>query len=238
MATALDNTGMFVRSTQGLTGRLMAAMSFDRLDGRKHKELPNRLSYSRGVLCPPAFLVSTWLVFTGHTVTAGWLFMAGLVWMGLSDVLDGAFARLLRIDGVRLCDLSGKGEALDPTMDKVAGTVAYLCMLVIVMHVTTGSHTQLSLALTFRLLADAIIALFAVRGWLQSRGQALPKYSTKARWAGKAKFLGDCLGMTYVSWLLAHGHTGPVNVSLIRTAVAAGILGYISLYVHAKATRN
>jgi cardiolipin synthase len=105
--------------------------------------IPNFLTLLR-ILAVPVFAISVWY---GHLVVACVLFALA----GLTDLLDGCFARLFN-------QFSALGAFLDPMADKLLMTVAFVLLCI------PGKHLILTIPTWVVILAitrDVIISLFA-----------------------------------------------------------------------------
>ncbi|MBV8842973.1 MAG: CDP-diacylglycerol--glycerol-3-phosphate 3-phosphatidyltransferase [Bryobacterales bacterium] len=155
------------------------------------KHLPNLLSIARLVLAPFVFVL-LWKQYWGWAL---WL----LILAALTDVLDGFFARRLRVT-------SRRGEVLDPIADKVLLSGAFLAM------VLNGSIEAWLAAIVIG--RDVLILSFTGGALARSAGRRFPP----SLW-GKISTFFQALFVLAVAANLASAVPGSI-VSILKWATA------------------
>ena len=130
------------------------------------------------VRVPLIFLFLAVSVFCGHPVTGPWFLVAfsAMLLSALSDLLDGYFARRLRVT-------SRLGSYADPMTDKVFYLTTFPTLVYLAGRIGEHTHARVLLVLAILfLLRDQWVS------FLRSLG-ALHNLSAKANWSGKARTL-------------------------------------------------
>lgn len=168
---------------------------------------PNLITIVRAILVPVVF----WLLMTGHTLSAFFLFIAA----GLSDALDGFLAK-------RYNWQTELGAHLDPLADK---------LLLVSVFIALGSLRELPFWLVVMVVSrDVLIVLAVMVSWLMNhpvkmKPHVVSKANTLAQIALAAIVLAD------MSFALELGHVRTLLVWLTAVLTIASLFTYLRAWI-------